>query len=320
MLHFLAEHGAEGSYSGIFRSYADFLKDGLKGASDAFLLHDELEETNDPVYFHQFVRHAARHDLQYLSEVELREGMPSAFAPEVQAWLKAMATDTIALEQYMDFLRNRMFRQTLLCRADAPLQRTLRPEPLYGMTLRSQAKRMDDFVSPRPGGVQFKSKDHATLTTDHPLTVAALTHLAQLYPQALAFADLLTAARSVPGVSAAQAGGPPDELILAANLLRGHAQSSQLVSLHSFAPDLAYTVSAWPTANAAARWEAATRTLATNGWHERVTLQPSHQRLLPLLDGTRTRADLAAACAGELSDEEIALQLQWFAFAGLLVG
>src|SRR5262249_52865374 len=37
---------------------------------EAYLAHEYLEETNHPVYFHQFVEHAAVHRLHYLSEAE----------------------------------------------------------------------------------------------------------------------------------------------------------------------------------------------------------------------------------------------------------
>jgi len=35
--------------------------------------------------------------------------------PEVESVLPMLSSDIIPLEQYMDFLRNRMFRQTLIC-------------------------------------------------------------------------------------------------------------------------------------------------------------------------------------------------------------
>src|SRR5690606_35854914 len=176
----------ENSYGGIFRSYAEFLNDGLKGSSDAFLLHDELEEVNEPVYFRDFVAHARRHGLAYLAEVELREVLPHVFKPETQAVLQEVAGNAVDLEQYMDFLRNRMFRQTLLVHDEGPVQRTLRPEPLYRMYIRSQAQAVPPAEAAHAGMGQFKAKDGATLTTDHAVTRAAMEILAEAYPQAMA--------------------------------------------------------------------------------------------------------------------------------------
>lgn len=323
MLEFMSEHATENSYGGIFRSYAEFLQDGLKGSSDAFLLHDELEETNEPVYFRDFVVHAQQHGLAYLAEVELREVLPHAFKPETQAKLQELASNSIDLEQYMDFLRNRMFRQTLLVHDDIPSQRTLRPEPLYSMCVRSQAQPVQPTDETHTGMGQFKAKDGATLTTDHPVSQAAMEILAQVYPQALSFADLLRTARDTlpPAQRKPQPGKLPDEVALAANLLRAHGYSNQLAQLHVHLPAFVTTVSERPVALPTARFEAATRTVVTNVWHERVSMQPVQLDILRLLDGTRTRDDLLTALPSltNLPPSEVDLHLRWLAHTALLI-
>lgn len=322
MLDFVAEHATEGAHGGIFRSYRDFLQDGLKGSSDAFLLHDELEETNEPVYFHQFVEHAEGHGLQYLVEAELREVLPHIFSKETQQRLQELAEDAIGLEQYMDFLRNRMFRQTLLVHDHAPVQRRLDPSPVARCLVRSQAKPVDDGT---PGSAaQFKSKDGATLSMDHPVSLAAMQRVAAVWPRALGFGEVVAAAKqdiSARGV-VMPAGGLPEELIFAANLLRAYGYSVQLASLHTVHPEFVTEVSERPVASPVARWEAQTRSVVTNLWHERVALQPLQAALLMRLDGQHTRADMAAATSEltALSREELELNLRWFAHAALLVG
>ena len=327
-LRFMAEHVADTAYGAIFRSYNDFLQDGLKATSDAFLLHDELEETNDPVYFTQFVEHAETHGLQYLIEAELREVLPHSFPSETQTALQQTARSTLELEQLMDFLRNRMFRQTLLVHDDAPVRRSLHPQPVMGLWARSWTQRADDAAGETPGAGQFTSKDGATLTTDHPVSIAALTQLGQHWPRGLRFAELLAGAkrsefaRAHPPREPSGRGAAPDDVVLAANLLRGLGYSNQLVSLHSFHPALTTEVSEEPLASPVARLEAAGRTVVTNLWHERVTLNPAQAALLPLVDGTRDRAGLAAALPTEhaVTVPELELHLRWLAHAGLLIG
>ena len=322
MVTFLAEHAKDGIHKEIFRHYVSQLHDGLKGTSDAFLLHDEMEEVNDPVYFHQFVEHALRHGLQYLVEVDLRTVLPLAFKPETQAALQKMVVGTIDLEQQMDFLRNRMFRQTLLCHAEVPVQRTILPQPVMSSWLRSQATRTDvTDATQRAGVVQFISKDEATISTDHPLTVVALGILAQAWPRALSFAELVKAARQVLEESEGYTAiGAPEERTLAANLLRAYGRSPQLVDLHCFHPPLVTTMSERPLASATARFEAQTRTTVTNMWHERVTLLPIQQEILPFLDGEHTLEELVALLDSTVSAAELNEHLRWFAFAALLVG
>jgi methyltransferase-like protein/SAM-dependent methyltransferase len=318
MLEAMAEHATEPAYAGIFRSYAAFLGDGLKGSSDAFLLHDELEEVNEPVYFHQFVAHAQQHGLAYLVEAELHDVLPSVFRPEAQAALQRLADDAIALEQYMDFLRNRMFRQTLLCHQEIPARRTLRPEPVMGAWLRSTAVRVAPSDE-RPNVAVFKSKGDATLATDHPLTIAAMEILIESAPHALTFADLLAAAqRALPDVPR-PAGPAPEEIVLAANLLRAHGQSMDLVEIHSYAPALPVRLGERPEASAVARRQSATREMVTNLWHQRVTLQPRQRELLALLDGSRRREELPGLMTGEVRPEEIDAHLRWFQRTALMV-
>jgi SAM-dependent methyltransferase len=117
MASFLAQYANDGLHKEVFRHYVEMLNSNLKGTDNSFLLHDELNEVNDPVYFYQFVDHAQKHGLQYLVEVELRSVMMTSFKPETQAALKTMIWDAIDLEQKMDFVRNQMFRQTLVCHA-----------------------------------------------------------------------------------------------------------------------------------------------------------------------------------------------------------
>ena len=43
-------------------------------------------------------------------------------------------------EQYLDFLKGRMFRQTLLCRAELAIDRTPRPAVLERLAFSTQAQ------------------------------------------------------------------------------------------------------------------------------------------------------------------------------------
>ena len=38
---------------------------------DAGFFHDDLNPINQPVYFHEFMAHAAHHGLRYLSEADI---------------------------------------------------------------------------------------------------------------------------------------------------------------------------------------------------------------------------------------------------------
>ncbi len=333
-----------GAYAALFAKYVQTLDSDLKGQHDAFLLHDEMEETNDAVYFHQFVEHAGRHGLQYLAEAELRNVLPIDLAPEVVQQLQGMAQNSVDFEQYLDFIQNRMFRQTLLCHADRTVDRTLRPERLFKLRIASRARpAADDVDIAGTEPVQFRIASGGALTTDHPVTKAAMLHLRRAWPLAVPFGELFQRAyasvvaarggRAEPAAGDADPAGAErrDAFYLAANLLRAHSYSSQLVSLHTHMPRLSPTVSERPTASALARLLAADSPLVTNLWHDRVQLTDGQQRLLQRLDGGHSRVDLLddlvqaepgapsatrrAELAGQLEQD-----LGFFARSALLVG
>lgn len=354
-LDFLAEaiepddpYGTLGeAYQKLLHSYAGFVtrerqqdRDG-----DQLLLHDELAAVNTAVYFHEFVAHAAQHGLQYLSEADFARVMPTNLPPEVVQQIRQMAGNTIEVEQYMDFVRNRTFRQTLLCHADAPVRRTIGGD-LSAFYVASYAQPMKEGMAVRDTAVaQFQSPDGAVLTSDHPVTKAAMLHLAEIAPVAVPFTDLLETARTrVYGADAAQTPSDQDARLLAMNILQAYSYSARLVELHVHRPPFVRHVSLKPAASPLARRQLSQgQAKVTNLRHERVRLDPIGEALLPYLDGTHDQAALLAQlqvhiAAGDLSladgkdlptDEselqeklsrELYFSLQWLAWAALLVG
>src|SRR5690606_23527613 len=81
-----------------------------------YLIHEHLSEYNEPLYFRQFVERAEESGLQYLCEAEYSTTVLGNFAGTVQELL-ASVENVIDREQILDFVRNRTFRQTLVCRA-----------------------------------------------------------------------------------------------------------------------------------------------------------------------------------------------------------
>ena len=79
---------------------------------ESILFHELLEEVNEPVYFHQFAAHAAGHGLQFLAESDVSEMQTDSFPPQVSERLQTLAEDIVEREQYLDFLKNKTFRQT----------------------------------------------------------------------------------------------------------------------------------------------------------------------------------------------------------------
>ena len=347
MLDFMADAiPADNSAFGAFlKAYMRFLQGELKGVSargNSFLLHDELEEVNDPVYFAEFARQAGEVGLDYLAEAEFTDVFPKGFTPETLMALQSMSHDIIELEQYLDFLRSRMFRQTLLCHKELNVQRSVAVERASRLFAASRAKPVNEQPNLDEISVeQFRAPDGTTISTDHPVSKAALLHLTEVWPRAVPFNELLSLSRSRVNASAERMA--QDALDLQANLVKAYTYSMQLAELHTFMPAMVTGVSDRPVASPVARFEAKDSTIVTNQWHERAHLTATGHWLLTLLDGTRdipalidTLTQMAvsgaiqvmqqdqrvtdAAPLRELFTEQVEPTLRLLAHAGTLVG
>jgi methyltransferase-like protein/SAM-dependent methyltransferase len=331
----------------LLQSYNGFVTQerGTTQGDAQLLLHDELAPVNDAVYFHEFIDHAQQHGLQYLIEAELSRVMPNNFPPDVAQQLAQMAKSTEEMEQYMDFLRNRSFRQTLLCHAEVPLKRSLNLTPDAFFIATYAVPVTEDMNIHETSPAQFQGPDGSVLKTDHPVTKAAMLHLAKNTPVSFSFRQLLEMARqqvygdAAAGQDAAQI--VQDAQLLAANILKAYGYSSRLVELHVFQPHFVREVSEKPVGSPLARRQVLHgNSKVTNLRHERVSLDDTGRFVLPLLDGTQSQVDIVAklldlvgqgevelkleedAATGSAADQlthEVAMSLQWLARAALLV-
>ncbi len=297
------------------QAYARFLQKTPGFAAqghDDYLLYDLVAETNDPVYFHEFAAQAARHGLQCLCDSDFRASLLHGLAPDAVERVGSMAGDRIEREQYCDFLSNRMFRQSLVCRAGLPVGFEPGVEALHAFRYGSSASAEGTVGVGEVAVQRFVSSDQASLSTDHPLSKAALHHLIGLRPHTCTFANLLEAASRRLNIGEPDPASADDDIrMLASNLLSGFTHSDRLVSLSVFEPDFADTVSAHPLASAWARMQAEWDASVTTLRHERHVLAPHERILLPLLDGRRdVPALIEALLAGPVASGELVLKYQ----------
>lgn len=269
----------------------------LSQQSDAYLLHDLLEEINEPVYFHQFADHAARHGLRYLGEADFSTMMAGHFLPgQIAEPLHEMVKTGLAMEQYLDFLRNRTFRQTLLCRQEVTLDRNLKPERMLGLHIASPSRpEVDSAEVHSTTPLKFTGPHGVSLGVDQPLNKAALLLLAQSWPQAMPFDTLVRAALAMlnpaapPVYSAAALKSAAEQI--GANLLTCYALN--LVKLYTHPLHFVLKPGEYPQASALARLQIRQSRAVTNLAHEVIVLSDDlSYYLLPYLDGQHGRAAL----------------------------
>lgn len=278
----------------------------LNETQPAVMYHDDLSSINEPYSVTAFVGEARKHGMDLLAEADYHEFNPALLGPEAQARFEAMCgTDRVVNDQYLDFLKGRRFRQTLLCRAAvAPASTRLDAGAVLGLDVSGhiRAEPLPGQESAKPGLMRFASSDGAAISTNHPVVQAALRHVGDVFPCPIQVERLLAVARQ----EAASVDPLEDDAnALAVTLAR--AFELGLVALHLDAPRFAAAAGDYPVASPLARAQAAAgRDLVAN-------LRPSMVRLdskpalelLQLLDGSRDRAAILRDLAARMAQHEV---------------
>ena len=261
-------------------------------ADPNYVFHDDFAEENAPVYFAAFVQHAQSHGLCFFAEALFSFFEDPRTSPETQALLQQVAGhDMLALEQYLDFVRCRAFRQSLLCHRELTLPMAFEIERLFRLHASSPLKPHREANAEPPSRFTFRSPDGAELRTQQPLVKAALELLARAWPGSVPLEELLVYSEAS-GAAALTPADPAERRAFFARVLLG-AAALRVVERRVRAVPLATRVSERPRVSRLARLEAEDGTTVTTLRHSRVRLEDEASRhLLCLLDGTRTRAEL----------------------------
>jgi SAM-dependent methyltransferase len=267
---------------------------------DGSLFHDDLAETNEPVYFHEFAAHAGHHGLQYLGEAEPHE----MFDPiDSLQKLHPPAGDIVEREQYLDFLKARRFRRTLLCHQDIPLRREVDSGAMDALLFSSLPFSIADGVITNQHGSRITIVDSSV--------ERVLRALGDAHPLPVEFEEL------IPYAGARE----PLREILFGLMLGG------MVNLHVYDFPCEETVTAKPMASRLVRHEATHGPQVTSACHTPVKLDEVARHLVCLLDGTRDLEAIArdlAKVEGAPPVEDIRRglpgSLQWLARMALLEG
>ncbi|TVS15025.1 MAG: methyltransferase domain-containing protein [Planctomycetaceae bacterium] len=273
--------------------------------SDSYLFHEHLEEVNEPLYFHQFVGRVHDAGLEYLAESDFVAMLAGGFDPQTAAILQD--APLLRQQQYLDFLRNRMFRASILCHADAPIDRSVPATRLARCHVTLDERLSFDRAAVVSSETLTATVGHERVTASRPLTKAALDLLNEAWPAALAFEDLVTAAAAKAGMSVddgrGQAAVPESQrAMLAGDLMTLFTRG--LLRLAVDPPSLASAAGATPRVTPLARAQSRRGNLVVNRRHEMVRLADLSRALLLLLDGQHDRTSLLNWLAGAIARGE----------------
>jgi methyltransferase-like protein/2-polyprenyl-3-methyl-5-hydroxy-6-metoxy-1,4-benzoquinol methylase len=273
LLDFLVKSARSRSqaYNSLLKEEAEILENRL----DSYIYHEHLEEYNEPVYFHEFVKRVDQAGLRYLADAAISSMVAQMFDESTAELLKDVPL--LRREQYMDFLRSRMFRCSLLCHQYV--------SPNYRMASHNLTPLHVALHQPLEGKPGEKEGEmvwkHSTgqVTTQKPIT-NALERLNRSYPAWVAVQDLLD---EVPDDSAK---GPLLDALMM-SFIRG------LMQVADTPANVSSIVSNKPQCTPLSRFQAERGSKITSRMHTDYVFQPQQRFLIALMDGTRTIDQLA---------------------------
>jgi SAM-dependent methyltransferase len=262
----------------------------LLAYSDGGLAHDDLSPDNHPLYFGDFVAHAAAHGLAYLGDTTVDRMF------DARGLLSWLPEDRLEREQYTDFLYLRSFRHTLLCRTEVPLRYPPRAETMERLCFSAPFQVVDG---------QFEGARGIRIGAKQPSVEAVVRAMGACYPLPVTFLELLPYASDAAELR---------EVLLA-------LVSVGFADCHAYGFPCQDLVSEHPRASALARFQAQRSAQLANVVHTLVNMDEFGRRLVLLLDGTRDFAALARDLADPdhpTSDEVLRERLRQLAGLGLL--
>ncbi len=156
---------------------------------ESYLFHEFLEDNNSPIYFHQFMEKATQHNLVYAGDADVRFMFREFQTPEMLEMFGNL--DTISKEQYVDFLENRQFRMSIVCKKGIHVDPELPEKKLEDFYFSCAATARTKNITFEEGkAIEFESAEivfleHSTLGK------AALICLSEHYPETISFEMLL---------------------------------------------------------------------------------------------------------------------------------
>ncbi len=279
----------------------------IQELDDQRLSHEYLGPVHMPIHFQKVIARADHHRLAYLCDAEPALSADHSLAPEAERARQRSPDELVFAEQYYDYLTNRRFRRTLLCRRGAPIKRTIDPCIVDTMFVSSRGLPVGDASDAAirgPAPMTFSTSE-SDIATASPRMKAALVHLAKVSPRAIPFPELVEHVRERLG-GAALSDAELDDL--RNDVVHAFLSSIGVVTLRTYAPPAVAEPGERPVASAWARYLAREGERAPSLDHDMVQLDDVLRRIVPLLDGTRDRGALETELASMVERGEVVMK------------
>lgn len=285
LLSFLAENVNENNAG--YKSIIENEMKLLNQTNASYLYHDHLENENTQFYLSDFVSMARGKGLEYVGDSNVNSMYLGNMPKDAMEKLQAL-NDVVSQEQYMDFISNRRFRSSILCKQGNKIDRNIQKEQILDYHL-SFAHAVEVSQDDKLGKTTFKV-GNATLDTSDKILTALLLKLTENPAKPLAVKDLV---KSVQEDLKIKDKKEVEASIVSTGInlvLRG------FLSLGSYSPEFSLEISDKPEAYKLARYEAKlnnySRRKLTNLTSQTVNTDVVTNILVAELDGSKTISEL----------------------------
>jgi methyltransferase-like protein/ubiquinone/menaquinone biosynthesis C-methylase UbiE len=301
LIKFLAESCTEDT------PYGKYLRqelEVLRTTDDSYIAHEFFEENNEAYYFMDFLKTAAQHKMAYLGDAEPATMVVDNLPPQAAQTLKSLNLNLLATEQYMDFVRNRQFRSTLLCHATAPLSRSVDPKTTEGLEVISLVGVKRPWSEQEPA--LFLAANGAELSVNEPFTAELFSRIAAAGRCSRPCADVIN--ETIEALSGKLEGKDPEAVRndLGRILLQGYFRRMLDLTVGPVgAPEAGDAEK--PQVLPLARWQASKGLRVSSHRLDMLNTDPFVGKFISLCDGTRDRTALIDAMAEALGNKEFQL-------------
>lgn len=281
----LEEHIAVADEGSFRRALLLAEQEFLAASSDAYVFHEYLAPDMSAVWVRDLVACARAAGLAYVADARPRGVLPLALPPRIAAAVRA-EPDPVAQQQLIDHHTNARFRRSLLTRAGAPLALSIDPARLGRLHVSMERTRR---VERHPWGASVTNRSEHVLRVEDRALADLLEALSRAAP------------RSTPIASVVDLDDPGARDLL--GKLVG-LFFTEVLDLTLAPVDAAARLPERPLVSLLGREQARRGDPVSSCVYVSEVLEPKSRALVPLCDGTRTVAELAAALGEGEQDVE----------------
>lgn len=269
--------------------------DGIVKKGSEILPFDEFSPVCDAVYFGQFAHWASQQNLRYLGEAALEQGLPDGLDPAALEKLAPLAADPLMFHQTLDLLSGRTHRVSLLSRKEAAVE-----EATTSAAVMHFALGRGEFDLPEAGDQ---------------------SGLIRLFREVLAEAgEDCVPVRDLMEKTAARLDGGWEPTRHSGEISMWISQMARLgcLELRAEGVEIARSTLEKPRISPLNRWFAANGRPVVDARHASCHFPEGHEKLLAVMDGTKTTDELIARSHEEFPELNFMRWLDHLAARGIV--